>query len=93
MAKRGPKKKLNMVRKWWRMHRITEAQIDELVSACRQQLPLIADKVDAPMVIAALVAREVAKIEEELFDVNELMDAFRIPDEFEEEVEAETAAR
>ena len=93
MAKRGPKKKLNMVRKWWRMHRITEAQIEILLTECRAQLPLIADKVEAPMIIAALISREVKKIEEELFDVNELMDAFRIEDEFEEEVEAETAAR
>lgn len=93
MPKPGPKKKLNMVRKWWRMHQITENQIDELLIACKEQLPLMADKMDGPLLIAGLVAKETRRLEEGVFDANELTECFKIEDEFEDEEAEETAAR
>ncbi len=93
MGKRGPKPKPNMVRKWWRMHRITVAQLDALLLECQDQLPLLACKLDVPLLIAALVAREAKAVEDGLFDANELTEAFKIEDSEEaEEEELETVA-
>lgn len=97
MAKRGPKKKLNMVRKWWRMHEITAAQLERLVEECKLQLPLLADKLDQPLIIAAMVCREAKQLDEGLFDANDLMKHFKIEVEYEPRPEpgpeTETLAR
>lgn len=91
MGRRGPKKKLNMVRKWWRIHEITLAQLDDLLVECQSQLPLLACKFDVPLLISALVAREAKAVDDGLFDANQLTEAFKIEDEFEDaEAEIET---
>lgn len=92
MGKRGPAKKLNMVRKWWRMHEITVAQLDALLVECQTQLPLLACKLDVPLLISALVAREAKAVEDGLFDANELTEAFKIEDEYEDDEDPQRGA-
>ncbi len=87
MGRRGPKKKLNVVRKWWRLHVLTIAQLDILVVEARKQLPLLQNKFDHQLVVAALVAREARRVEEDLFDANELLESFKLDDEYEDDEE------
>ena len=93
MAKRGPKKKLNMIRKRLNMHALSIYQLDDLVDACKLQLPLLANKLDPPLMISLLVAKEAKAVEDDLFDANDLMEAFKIEDVYEEEEVAAPVGR
>lgn len=96
MGKRGPKKKLNMIRKWWLMHYLTIEQLDRIVDECKRQLPLLSMKFDARLVIAGLVARESRRVDDDLFNANDFIESFKLEDEYEEgkeEVAEAPAAR
>jgi len=93
MGLRGPKKKENMIRKWWLIHRITVAQINDIVAECKSQVPLLENTMNESLVISALVARAAKEIESDLFDAAEFIRCFDPGDEEEEaEVAAETSA-
>lgn len=87
MGKRGPKKKLNLIRKWWMMHYLTIEQLDRIVAECKEQLPLLSMKFDARLVIAALVARECRRVDDDLFNANDFIESFKLKDEYEEDEE------
>ena len=89
MGRRGPKKKVNMVRKWWRLHKITAGQIDRLVKESKAQLPLLAHTIDPPLIIAALIARETKKVDDDLYNANDLLKCFHIEDEEVEDIQTD----
>lgn len=90
MGRRGPKKKVNMIRKWWQFHKITLDDISSIVKECKDQLPLMARTIDDSLVISALAAREARKVDDGLFDAEEFLLSFRPGEDEEEEEVAET---
>jgi len=94
MGIRGPKKKVNLERRWWSMHKITLGQIRQILNECKRQLPLLENSLTEPMVISALVAEKMKLVDQDLFDAAEFIRSFN-PSDFdneEEEVAIEEAA-
>ncbi len=91
MGRRGPKKKLNMIRKWWQLHYLTLDQLDSIVVESKKQLPLLQNKLDPQLIVAALVAREARRVDDGLLDANELLESFKLEDEYEEDEESVVA--
>lgn len=87
MGRRGPRAKTNVERKWWRIHKITLAQIEDVVAEIKAQLPLLENSITPSLVISCLVSRLSKEIEDDLFDAAEFVRHFHIGDEDEDEDE------
>ena len=90
MGKRGPKKGVNLERRWWSIHKITLKQLHDLVNECKRQLPLLENSINEPMVMSALVAEKSKLVNQDLFDASEFIRSFN-PDDFPDDDEEEVA--
>lgn len=79
--RRGPKKRANMVRKWWNFHEITCRQLKELVVETKQQMPLMELNLNEVVMISYLVAKAWHELDNEIYDAASYFQSFDPPED------------